>query len=86
MVPDGRWSLVPGLLLDMHACVELNQIGASVTLLIPTVLVLEYPHMEQLQQQQYPHTHTLDLCSQLRTMNAGTFILSSVVLESMVSK
>ena len=40
LVPDGdRWSLVPGLRLSMDVCVELDQFEASVTLLIPTVLV-----------------------------------------------
>ena len=94
MVVGGLWYLVPVLLFDMRACVELDQLGVSATLLVPTVLVfivhldalhshrscihsaLTHTWLERLQQQQqYPYTHTLDLCSQLRT-TAGTSISS----------
>ena len=39
MVVGGLWYLVPVLLFDMRACVELDQLGVSATLLVPTVLV-----------------------------------------------
>ena len=39
MVVGGLWYLAPVLLLDMLASVKLDQLGESVTLLSPTVLV-----------------------------------------------
>ena len=65
----GGLSSAGGLLLDMGVCVELDQLRASVTLLILTVLIffhsaLTHTWLEELQQQQYLNTHTLDLCSQ----------------------
>ena len=45
MVVGGRWYLVPVLLFGVHEFVELDQLGASVTLLIPTVLLFRVPSL-----------------------------------------
>ena len=61
------------LQVDMDACGELDQIGAAVTTLMPTVCVFIHSArtltcLEQLQhQQQYLLTDLLGLCSQRRT-------------------
>ena len=38
----GLWYLLPVLLLDMQECIKLDQLGASATLVIPTVFLFVF--------------------------------------------
>ena len=85
MVIGGLWYLLPVTcwIPGMHyACVELDELGASATLLILTVLVPIVPALilswsSCNSYSAHTPTHKTCLCSQLRTA-AGTLILSSL--------
>ena len=76
-------------LLDMHVCVELDQLEASVILLIPTVLVFIVPSLilvaaaaAAAAMPTHPHTRTM-----LTATHYCCYIdLVLVVLESTISK